>query len=65
MGLLGEENDCMLAKDNLIKNKGRKMLLWKQELLSSFQKGGWGVGATASAEKYSATCEKEYYIFYC
>lgn len=29
MGILGEENDCMLAKDNLIKNNGRKMLLWK------------------------------------
>lgn len=42
MGILGEENDCMLAKNNLIKNNGRKMLLWKQELLSSFQKGGGG-----------------------
>lgn len=40
MGILREDDDCMLAKGSLIKNNGRKMLLWKQELLSSF----WGLG---------------------
>lgn len=38
MGILREDNDCMLAKDSLIKNNGGKMLLWKQELLPSLQR---------------------------
>lgn len=38
MGILSEDNDCMLAKATLSWNSGRRMMLWKQQLLSSFQK---------------------------